>query len=58
MTPQRLTALLLGTAAALPALAHPGHAAAAEIHWHASDTYGFLVVAALAGLALWLSRGD
>ena len=41
-----------------PAYAHPGHGAAHEWHWHASDTYGFLVVAALAGLAIWLSRGD
>jgi hypothetical protein len=38
--------------------AHPGHGAASEWHWHASDTSGFLMVAVLAGLTLWLSRGD
>ncbi|MES2939028.1 MAG: hypothetical protein V4864_15185 [Pseudomonadota bacterium] len=56
--PKRLTALFLGTLSALPALAHPGHGVASEIHWHPSDTYGFVVVAVLAGVALWLSRGD
>jgi hypothetical protein len=38
--------------------AHPGHGAVSEWHWHASDTAGFLTVAVLAGIALWLSRGD
>ena len=37
--------------------ADPGHGAALAWHWHASDTSGFLMVAVLAGLALWLSRG-
>jgi len=45
-------------ALATAAQAHPGHGAASEWHWHASDTSGFLMVAVLAGLALWLSRGD
>ena len=35
--------------------AHPGHGAVQEWHWHASDTAGFLMVAVLAGLAIWLS---
>jgi hypothetical protein len=38
--------------------AHPGHAALSEWHWHASDTVGFVTVAALAAVAIWLSRGD
>ena len=45
-------------ALAASAHAHPGHGAAAEWHWHASDTSGFLMVAVLAGLALWLARGE
>ena len=45
------TALLAGAAAA-----HEGHGLAGA-HWHASDTWGFIVVAALAALAIWLSRG-
>lgn len=46
------TALLAGAAAA-----HEGHGLAG-VHWHASDTWGFIVVAALAALAIWLSRGE
>ena len=42
--------------AALPAFAHEGHGLAGS-HWHASDTFGLLLVAALAALAVWLSRG-
>lgn len=38
--------------------AHAGHGAAQEWHWHATDTSGFLLVAVLAGVALWLSRGE
>ena len=45
-------------ALATSAHAHSGHGAATEWHWHASDTAGFLVVAVLAGVAIWLSRGD
>ena len=47
--------LLLATSAAH---AHPGHGAAQEWHWHATDTSGFLMVALLAGVAIWLSRGE
>jgi hypothetical protein len=46
--------LLLTTAGAL---AHGGHGAA-PLHWHATDTAGFVVVAVLGALAVWLSRGD
>ncbi|HVE53944.1 MAG TPA: hypothetical protein VNB23_11235 [Ramlibacter sp.] len=38
--------------------AHPGHGMAAETHWHASDTWGFVALGALVLLAIWLSRGD
>ena len=38
--------------------AHAGHGAAQEWHWHATDTAGFLMVAVLAGIALWLSRDE
>jgi len=50
-----VTALL---ALATSAHAHPGHGATQPWHWHASDTAGFLMVAVLAGLAIWLSRGE
>jgi len=42
------------------ALAHEGHgidASMSATHWHATDTWGFVVVAALAALAIWMSRG-
>ena len=42
--------------AALPAFAHDGHGLPGT-HWHASDTFGLLLVGALAALAVWLSRG-
>lgn len=43
--------------AALPvvSLAHDGHGATA-MHWHATDTWGFIVTIALVGAALWFSR--
>ena len=42
---------------ALPvgALAHEGHGLAGP-HWHATDTWGFVVTAVLAGAALWFGR--
>ena len=55
LLPSALAASLF--ALATGAHAHPGHGAAQEWPWHASDTSGFLMVAVLAGLALWLSRG-
>jgi hypothetical protein len=42
----------------LTAFAHEGHGALSSSHWHASDTAGFITIAALAALALWLSRGE
>ncbi len=41
--------------ATLPALAHEGHGLLGS-HWHATDALGFVGVAALIGLALWMSR--
>ena len=37
-------------------LAHDGHGLAGS-HWHATDVAGLVLVAVLAGLAIWLSRG-
>jgi hypothetical protein len=56
LLPAALAAPLLTLAAS--AHAHPGHGLTASWHWHASDAWGFLAVAALAALAIWLSRGD
>jgi hypothetical protein len=46
-------ALLMTTAGAM---AHEGHGLT-QGHWHATDTYGFVLAALLAALAVWLSRG-
>ena len=37
-------------------LAHDGHGLTGS-HWHATDTAGLVLVAVLAGIALWFSRG-
>jgi len=55
----RLIAPLAAALSWAPAcgLAHAGHAAAASPHWHATDTVGLMLVAGVAALAVWLSRG-
>ena len=55
LLPATAAATLAGLATTVHA--HPGHDAAA-LHWHATNTSGFLVVAVLAGIALWLSREE
>jgi hypothetical protein len=49
--------LLTFTAAltTLPAWAHEGHGLFGS-HWHATDALGFVAVAALVALAVWLSK--
>ena len=54
MTFSRLIAALLLLAAGA-VHAHPGHGAAQAWHWHATDIFGFLLVGALAALAIWFS---
>ena len=39
------------------AFAHEGHAMAGS-HWHATDVWGFVAVAGVLAVAIWLSRGD
>lgn len=51
---KRISALL-SLLVALPALAHEGHGAPTQIHWHATDTFGLLLVGGLAALAVWFS---
>lgn len=48
-------ALLAGSACAF---AHDGPGLPSGAHWHATDVSGFLLVAVLATLAIWLSRGE
>jgi hypothetical protein len=53
---RRIALAPLLAALATRAFAHPGHGAVQEWHWHATDTAGFLMVAVLAGIAIWWSR--
>ncbi len=53
----KLIAITLITTASNVTLAHEGHGLDGS-HWHATDVGGFVAVAALIALALWLSRGD
>ena len=51
--PRPLAAFLLLTAGA--AHAHSGHGIPQAWHWHSTDTVGFVMVAALAAIAIWYS---
>jgi hypothetical protein len=51
----RLAAAAALLTSAVAALAHDGHGLQAS-HWHATDSAGFVVVLALATVALWLGR--
>lgn len=55
-------ALKIIASCAIPTLstavfAHDGHAMAGT-HWHATDVWGFVAMAGVLALAIWLSRGD
>ena len=43
------------TAGATTVFAHDGHGLTGG-HWHATDALGFVAVAAMIALAIWLSR--
>ena len=49
-----LTALLV--AAAGLTQAHEGHGLPGVSHWHASDSVGYVVLAAVVAAALWSTR--
>jgi hypothetical protein len=51
-----LLAALLPALLAAPAVAHEGHGLPGASHWHATDTFGLLLVAALAVAAVAWSR--
>jgi len=53
--PLAIAAALL--AAPISALAHGGHGLP-DSHWHATDVSGFLFVAVLATIAIWLARDE
>lgn len=46
---------LLGLGACLPALAHEGHGLEGASHYHATDVWGFVVMAALMAVVWWFT---
>jgi len=53
-TTQLIAACAFGTSATA-AFAHDGHGLMGT-HWHATDALGFVAVAAMIAVAIWLSR--
>ena len=51
----QLIAACAGGMGPTAAFAHDGHGLAG-IHWHATDTWGFVAVTAMIAVAIWLSR--
>ncbi|MBU4183330.1 MAG: hypothetical protein U1C47_16935 [Hydrogenophaga sp.] len=47
--------LAIAALTALPAFAHDGHGLFGS-HWHPTDALGFVAVAGLIALAVWLSK--
>ncbi|HWP20214.1 MAG TPA: hypothetical protein VNO84_13875 [Burkholderiaceae bacterium] len=50
---KRLPLLGAAWALALPVWAHEGHHAPGAHHWHATDVFGYIVLAAVVAAALW-----
>jgi hypothetical protein len=44
-----------GSMTVTASFAHEGHGLTG-MHWHATDTWGFVTVAAMIAVAVWLSR--
>jgi hypothetical protein len=60
-TPLKTALLLIAACAAFTGsgavFAHDGHGLTGS-HWHASDTWGFVILGAVVALAVWFSRHD
>ena len=52
----KIIAACATTTVASVVFSHEGHAMAG-IHWHATDVWGFVAMAGVLALAIWLSRG-
>jgi uncharacterized membrane protein (DUF4010 family) len=50
-------ALLFSLMTSSSAWAHDGHGMPTQVHWHATDVLGLVVVLGLAALAIWFTRG-
>ena len=54
--PIRLISVSLASLA-VQAHAHEGHGIAGASHWHATDTFGLIALAAVVALVVWFTRG-
>ena len=57
MNTKYLAILLSGAATHLGALAHEGHGLPGSAHWHATDTLGFVALAAVAAAVWFIGKG-
>jgi hypothetical protein len=51
----RFISTCTGSMGVTAAFAHDGHGLAG-MHWHATDTWGFVTVAVMIAVAIWFSR--
>ena len=57
MNTKYLVILLCGALTHWGAYAHAGHGLEGSAHWHATDTLGFIGVAAVAALVWFIGKG-
>lgn len=57
MNTKYLAILLSGAATHLGAFAHEGHGLPGSTHWHATDTLGFVALAAVAAAVWFIGKG-
>ena len=57
MNTKYLAVLLSGAATHFGAFAHEGHGLPGSAHWHATDTLGFVGLAAVAVIVWFIGKG-
>jgi hypothetical protein len=58
MKTRHIALVMLATTTHLVAFAHQGHGIEGSGHWHATDTLGFVGMAAIVSVAWFLGKGD
>ncbi len=53
---KKIVASFVTVIAVSPVLAHDGHGMGGSTHWHATDVWGFVAVAAMVAVAVWWAR--
>ena len=57
MKNRHIALVILASTTCLGAFAHEGHGIEGSAHWHATDTLGFVGMAAIMALAWFLGKG-